>query len=174
MTSKHRNRQTLVVLDCSSEGWVNFRNWQVNVRNGLWLPCWREVTHDALTHSTISHCVLVISCDLWLHACCALCLRRALRKHTLLPVYLMKVWTTDMLCLDLPHASFSTASGLLRYVCWAVMLWWCFCKFKGLFTFSSVLAVNTTKSAQTSFLDVIFASQQECKLSHLWVVFVKI
>lgn len=34
-------------------------------------------------------------------------------------------------------------------------------------TFSSVLAMNTTKSTQTSFADVIFGSQQECKLSHV-------
>lgn len=79
---------------------------------------------------------------------------------------LMKGSTSDTPCLDLPHASFNTASGLLRCVFCATTLRWCFGRFKGPFTtFSSVLAVNTTKS--TSSRDVIFGSQQECKRSHV-------
>lgn len=66
-------------------------------------------------------------------------------------VNLVKAWTTETPHLDLPHASSSTASGPLRFVCWAIT------------TSSSVHAVNAFKS--TSCLDVIFASQLECELS---------
>lgn len=112
-----------------------------------WLPCRIEVTHDVLTSDTISHCVLFISCDLQLHTCCALFVLCVLRENTHCVVFIS--WKPR------PQTRFALICHMLapaqplvslHYVCWAVMLWWCFCKFKGLFsTFSSVFSVNTTK-----------------------------
>lgn len=121
-TAKHDNVLRAQNSPNFIRDWINFWKCSVNIRNWFW----RHLTYNVLTPCIFKLCSVYLAWSLTSCMLSPVCLVWALRKHPLCPVYLVKAWTSDTLCLDLPHASLNTASGRLHYVFWAVMLWWCF------------------------------------------------